>query len=162
MILRVKLVNIKQASPHDAGFTLIELMAVVSIVSILAVIAIPAYLDYVTRSKVSEGMAFASEAKTAVSEFYYSTQKIAENNDEAGLATPDEYDKPGGFIKKLEVSSAPDEGYITITFKIPGSDADGKELQLIPATAGGLMSWTCLPATTNGINVRHAPPNCRG
>ena len=162
MFKRGKIVNINQARPRSAGFTLIELMAVVSIVSILAVIAIPAYLDYVTRSKVSEGMAFASEAKTAVSEFYYSTQGIAENNDEAGLPAPDEYDKPGGFIQKLEVSSTPNAGYITITFKIAGSDADGKELQLIPATSGGIMSWTCLPATTNGIDVRYAPPNCRG
>ena len=162
MILRGKLMNVAQARSHSTGFTLIELMAVVSIVSILAVIAIPAYLDYVTRSKVSEGMAFASEAKTAVSEFYYSTQRIAENNDEAGLATPDEYDKPGGFIKKLEVSSAPNAGYITITFKIPGSDANGKALQLIPATSGGLMTWTCLPPATNGLRVNHAPPNCRG
>ena len=70
MILRGNLVNTHPANRHGAGFTLIELMAVVSIVSILAVNAIPAYLDYVTRSKVSEGMAFASEAKTAVSEFY--------------------------------------------------------------------------------------------
>ena len=162
MILRGNLVNLSQTKRHSAGFTLIELMAVVSIVSILAVIAIPAYLDYVTRSKVSEGMAFASEAKTAVSEFYYSTQEIAENNDEAGLPFPDEYDKPGGFIKKLEVSSAPNAGRIIITFKIPGSDANGKELQLIPATSGGIMSWTCLSPSTNGIRVNQAPPNCRG
>ena len=162
MILAGKLVNTNHAGPPNAGFTLIELMAVVAIVSILAVIAIPAYLDYVTRSKISEGMAFVSEAKTAVSEFYYSTQGIAENNDEAGLPLPDEYDKPGGFIKKLEVSSAPNAGYITITFKIPGSDANGKELQLIPATSGGIMSWTCLPPATNGIRVNQVPPNCRG
>ena len=47
----------------QSGFTLIELMAVVAIVSILAVIALPAYLDYITRSKVSEGLVFVSEAK---------------------------------------------------------------------------------------------------
>ena len=162
MILRGKLVNIKQAKPHNAGFTLIELMAVVSIVSILAVIALPAYLDYVTRSKVSEGMVFAAEAKTSVSEYYYSTKKIAENNDQAGLPPPDDYDKPGGFIKKLEVSSAPTPGSITITFKLPGSSANGKELQLIPATTGGIMSWTCIPPAVNGISVSKVPPNCRG
>jgi type IV pilus assembly protein PilA len=162
MALSGKPVYMNNAMTHREGFTLIELMAVVSIVSILAVIALPAYLDYVVRSKVSEGMVFASEAKTSVSEYYYSTKKIAENNSQAGLAPPDDYDKPGGFIKKLEITSAPTPGYITITFKIPGSSADGKELQLVPSTAGGIMSWTCLPPVVNGISVSMVPPNCRG
>ena len=46
------------------GFTLIELMAVVAILSILAVIALGAYSDYVVRSKVTEGLAFAAEANS--------------------------------------------------------------------------------------------------
>ncbi|RLA40336.1 MAG: prepilin-type cleavage/methylation domain-containing protein [Gammaproteobacteria bacterium] len=162
MALSGKTVNIKNTITRSGGFTLIELMAVVAIVSILAVIAIPAYLDYVVRSKVSEGMVFVSEAKTSVSEYYYSTKEMAENNNQAGLSPPDDYDKPGGFIKKLEISSAPTAGYITITFKIPGSSADGKELQLIPATTGGLISWTCTPPADNGISVNQIPPNCRG
>jgi type IV pilus assembly protein PilA len=68
------------AMNQNKGFTLIELMAVVAIVSILAVIALPAYLDYVVRGKVSEGMVFASEAKTSVSEYYYSTKSIPSDN----------------------------------------------------------------------------------
>ena len=39
----------------QSGFTLIELMIVVAIVGILAAIAVPAYQDYVTRARVSEG-----------------------------------------------------------------------------------------------------------
>ena len=46
---------------NSEGFTLIELMAVVAILSILAVIALGAYTDYVVRSKVSEGLAFAAD-----------------------------------------------------------------------------------------------------
>lgn len=52
----------------QAGFTLIELMIVVAIVGILAAVAVPAYQDYVTRSRVTEGLALAATAKTAVAE----------------------------------------------------------------------------------------------
>ena len=58
------------------GFTLIELMIVIAIVGILAAVALPAYQDYTVRAKISEGMARASEAKTAVTEYYSSTGTI--------------------------------------------------------------------------------------
>ena len=60
--------NQKISVPRQHGFTLIELMIVVAIVGILAAIAIPAYQDYVTRARVSEGLALAASAKTTVAE----------------------------------------------------------------------------------------------
>ncbi|MFT5603284.1 MAG: type IV pilus assembly protein PilA [Paracoccaceae bacterium] len=48
------------------GFTLIELMIVVAIIGILAAVALPAYQDYTARSRVSEGLILASEAKQIV------------------------------------------------------------------------------------------------
>ena len=50
------------------GFTLIELMIVVAIIGILAAVALPAYQDYTTRAKVTDGISLASAAKTAASE----------------------------------------------------------------------------------------------
>jgi type IV pilus assembly protein PilA len=156
--------NTDTRAGSDKGFTLIELMVVVAIVSILAVIALPAYMDYVNRSKTSEGMVFAAEAKTSVSEYYYSNGKqMPLNNLVAGLPYASSYNKDGGFIKRLELSSSGQLGVITVTFKIPGSTANGKILQLIPATVNGLISWTCeSPTDGTGVPINQAPPSCRG
>lgn len=48
------------------GFTLIELMIVVAIIGILAAVALPAYQDYTVRSRITEGLSLAGDAKSAV------------------------------------------------------------------------------------------------
>ena len=144
------------------GFTLVELMVVVAIVSILAVIAIPAYQDYVVRSKVSEGMVFLAEAKTSVSEYFYMNKTLPSGNGEAGLPDADDYDTHQ-YISALNVSTVtPPDGIITVTFKIQGSSATGKKLQLVPETIDGIVTWTCSPPTDDGLKRNQAPPNCRG
>jgi type IV pilus assembly protein PilA len=146
---------------RNKGFTVIELMAVVAIVSILAVLALAAYADYIVRSKVAEAMGFAAEARTSVSSYYYDTGKMPKNNAEAGLPAPDNYDRYN-YIRKLELSSSAPLGIITITFKIPGSKADGKELQLSPSTMDGVVYWRCSRPAVNAIDSSQVPPNCRG
>ena len=147
---------------HSQGFTLVELMVVVAIVSILAVIAIPAYQDYVVRSKVSEGMVFMAEAKTTVSEYFYLNKALPSGNIQAGLPASADYDTHQ-YISALNVSTvSPPDGIITVTFKIAGSSATGKKLQLVPETIDGIVTWTCSPTTDDGLKRNQAPPNCRG
>lgn len=143
------------------GFTVIELMAVVAIVSILAVVALAAYSDYSVRNKVAEAMGVAAEAKTKVSEYYYNNDGMPMSNSQAGLPAPSEYDRHE-FIRTLELSTSDPYGVITITFKLPGTKADHKRLQLTPTTTDGIIYWRCSPPIDNGIDINQLPPNCRG
>ncbi|MBK6509151.1 MAG: pilin [Haliea sp.] len=152
----------KAAIDTQNGFTLIELMAVVAIVSILSMVAMATYADYVTRSKVGEGLVFASEAKTSVTEYYYNNQKWPKNNSQAGLPAADSYDQNFEYIKSLEVATSEPYGVITITFKLTGTKADNKQLQLIPNTKDTVVYWSCKPPRENGIDTTQVPPNCRG
>jgi len=144
------------------GFTVIELMAVVAIVSILAVLALVAYQDYVLRSKVSEGLTFAAEAKTAVSDYYAANRVLPADNATAGLPSMLQYEASSfNFIHFLQVTATPTTGTIAVKFKIPGSPADNKFLTLVPDTVGDILRWTCTPAADDGIDSRYVPSNCR-
>jgi type IV pilus assembly protein PilA len=144
-----------------AGFTIIELMVVVAIVSILAVIAMPVYLDYVTRSKVSEGLGFVAEAKSTVVEYYHSNDRtMPTDNNTAGLPPAGNYSRYD-FIRSLSVGSDPLDGTITINFELPNTEIDNKNLQLVPDTSGNNVVWNCQPAAVDGISSKYVPPNCR-
>ena len=143
----------------QSGFTLIELMMVMAIVSILMVVAIPVYSDYATRTKVSEGLGFAAAAKTTVTESYYNRGLIPSNNNEAGLPPPEAFDFE--HISRLEVSTVPVPGSITITYRIPTLGSDNL-LQLVPTEENGEMLWRCTPPPANGVSSNRLPANCRG
>lgn len=134
------------------GFTLIELMIVVAIIGILAAVALPAYQDYTKRSHVSEGLALAGGAKTAVTEYYSSNGVWPANNAEAGVATAASI--TGNAVRSVAVGNA--NGQITVTF---GTKVEaGKTLVLEGTNAAGSITWSC---TGGDLNSKFRPANCR-
>lgn len=141
-------INLERNMKAQKGFTLIELMIVVAIIGILAAIALPAYQDYTVRARVSEGLALASSAKTAVAETY--------QNNNAFVLTASGWTAPNGTKNVQSVGVTDTTGVITVTMT---SLAQGVVLTLIPGlTVGQPVTWTC---TTGASTKKYVPAECR-
>jgi len=163
------------------GFTLIELMIVIAIIGILAAIAIPQYQDYVTRSKISEGLSVVQSVETAVAETYQSYGHMPASGN---TADPNSFGVPvdtsilGKYVSSVSIGTTTTPLSITIAYNaaVGGGVASGDELLLTAVTGSGSIGWICSSAaktqTVNGksitvgaagspIPTKYLPSECR-
>jgi type IV pilus assembly protein PilA len=161
--------------PRDhrpAGFTLVEMLAVIAVMAILATIALPSFLDRIMRKQVDEGLAVADFVRQAVATSYAVAHTLPADNTAAGLPSSDKI--VGNYVADVAVK----DGAVTITFgnKANGS-LNGKKLTLRPAVVTDApmvpIAWVCgnaaVPAkmTAMGSNdttlpLAALPMTCRG
>ena len=167
------------------GFTLIELMIVIAIIGILAAIAIPQYQDYVTRSKITEGLNLAESAKTAVAETVQSDGHWGATGNAGGVSDnsyglPSDVSISGKYVTSVGVTGGAAAGaptIVTITYtaaNVGGQMTGGSNvLTLSGYTTSGSVVWVCGNGTVtiNGkayagtgatsVVPKYLPANCR-
>lgn len=164
----------------QAGFTLIELMIVVAIVGILAAIAVPAYQDYVTRSRVTEGLALAAGAKTVVAENAIAGQPLKQGYPENMVATRNVakngivIDEKTGEIQIKYATNVADPKFNTLVIKPTANGASLEGNASGSTRPTGPIRWDCyakdvtvrddsvLPTSAEPtLDAKYAPAECR-
>ncbi|GAA5099973.1 pilin [Wohlfahrtiimonas larvae] len=134
------------------GYSMLVGQSGIGLVGIMSSFALPAYQDYIKRTYVSEGMALATTAKLASTEYYATMGQWPSDNEEAGLADPQFI--TGQAVNGIAVTGG---GQVYISYNYKVQDEGYLILQADP-TGTGSVNWYCYQ--TN-LDAKVLPTVCR-
>ena len=152
----------------EAGFTLVELLAVVAIMGILVVLLMPSIRGYQARAKVSEAFLMITQCRNSVQEVYASGSDLP-GADNWGC----EADRPSRYVHSIRTN---DEGVIRLTLgnEIGDLRLSLHDITLAPLNGSGnrmgesdlgtpIRRWRCgSPTDGTDIKADYLPSSCRG
>ena len=137
-------------------------------IGVLAAIAVPAYRDYRTRVRVTDGLVLAASARAAV-EKAFAAKGPADMSQRTitGWAAP----APGQHLQSAAIAR---DGTITLRFAEGVAPQGEHEIQIVPvaggqpldlssaASAGRKFEWQCGgPAGRTTVLEKYRPKDCR-
>lgn len=126
------------------------LVLFVGISSIMAAIAIPAYEDYTTRARITQGWALGQKATHAVTIYRMQIKRIPPRLEETSFSAV-----LPAYIREMGVDPLSSVIHVTLGT----GPVAGKSLLFVPALdAGQVISWTCL---SKDIHPKYLPHQCR-
>ena len=151
-------VGVDRTMIRQSGFTLIELMVVMAILAVLAALGLQAYMDYVTRAQVGEGVSLAAGVRTALTE--YGAVHDAWPAAIVGPATTAAATEINGTLvgRFAQLSGAVSGTYPSGTLLVTMNSGRAATGTVLFVTSDGGLTWSC---TTGSVASRHRPQPCR-
>ena len=146
----------RRSRSSSAGFTLVELGAVVVIIGILAVIAVTSYRKYITHSKITEAQTVISSIRIAQEDYRSETGKYANVSDSTYCPAAPVYQQITGWktdCPAAATTTAPSMGSLSVHI-------DGPVLFGYKTSAGNDSATFVPPSETPGamwVNVASHP-----
>lgn len=145
------------------AIVLIVLGVTVPILGVVASIAVPAYYEYITRVKVSEGLSLANQVAPCMEQSIYTHDYWPESLQELDTICGTTFEKtiPNRYVESLEVYG--ETGEVSVTFNDEVADVKGLSLYLTPAITededGNIenIEWTC---HSDEIQSKYLPLAC--
>jgi len=143
------------------GFTIIEIMIVIGIIGVLLIIAVPVYLQYSTRTKVTECLSMQMPVRMKISEAAIDDRAMPFAEDVPLSRTTDYCDR-GQYVRESDDSATVIVPINEIGVGAPGGDVIEARLEA-RRCANNDVEWSCYYASAGGDSTqgRYLPVSCR-